>query len=73
MLRARKPYWDKNLMPCMMESAPEWCEGVGPVQVQTVVDGNNTVKDMLESKAFDLSPSFKKRNILANSQFMYFA
>ncbi|KAM6491772.1 hypothetical protein JOM56_012812 [Amanita muscaria] len=25
---------------------------------------------MLESKAFDLSPSFKKRNILANSQFI---
>ncbi|KIL62165.1 hypothetical protein M378DRAFT_166002 [Amanita muscaria Koide BX008] len=48
-----------------MESAPEWCEAVGPVQVQAVVDGEDTVRDMLESKAIYLSPSFKKRNLLA--------
>jgi len=36
MLRVRKPYWDKNLVPCMMERAPDWCKDVGPVQLQTV-------------------------------------
>ena len=71
MLRARKPYWDKNLALCMAESAPDWCKHVGPVQVQTVVDREGTARGMLESKA-DISPSFRKRNLLASSQFMYF-
>ncbi|KAF9781128.1 hypothetical protein BJ322DRAFT_254158 [Thelephora terrestris] len=76
LLRARKPYWDKNLAPCVMESVPEWCKDVGPAPVQTVVDcehGKDTARNMLESKAIGLSPSFKKRNLLADSQFMYFA
>lgn len=73
MLKVRKPYWDKNLV---MESPPEWCKDVGPVLVPTVVDrkgGEGIMKWMLESKAIDLSPSFKKRNLIACSQFMYFA
>jgi hypothetical protein len=76
MMRARKPYWDENLAPCVLESAPEWCKDVGPAPVQTVVDretGEDTARSMLESKTIDLSPSFKKRNLLASSQFMYFA
>ena len=75
-LKVRKPYWDKNLAPCVMESAPEWCKDVGPAPVQTVVDRKdykNTARGMLESKTIDLSPSFKKRDLLADSQFMYFA
>ena len=72
-LRARKPYWDKNLAPCPMGNAPKWCDGVGPVPVQTVIYGRGTAKEMLESKAIYLLPSFKRRNLLANSQFMYFA
>jgi len=72
MLRVRKPYWDKNLVPCMMERAPDWCK---PVQVQTVdrEDGEDTARRMLESKTISLSPSFRMRNLLASSQFMYFA
>jgi len=72
LLRVRKPYWDKNLVPCMMESAPKWCEDVGPVKVQTVVDQDKVI-GMVKSKTNDLSPSFKKRNLLASLQFLYFA
>lgn len=76
MRRVRKPYWDEHLAPCVKESAPHWCKDVGPAPVQTVVDresGEDTARDMLESKAIDLSPSFKKRSLLACSQFLYFA
>ena len=69
-VRTRKPYWDKNLMPCVMESAPGWCKDVGPVQVQTIVDREGGEGGMLRST---VSPSFKERNLLAGSQFMYFA
>ncbi len=70
-LSVRKP--DKNLVPCPMESVPEWCKDVGPAPVQTIVGrqrGKYTARDMLKSEI--LSPSFKKRNLLAISQFMYF-
>ncbi len=76
LLRARKPYWDKNLVPCMMESVPEWCKHVGPAPVPTVVDrkgGKDLARSMLESEAIDVSPSFKKRNLIVSSQFLYFA
>jgi len=69
-VRTRKPYWDKNLMPCVMESAPGWCKDVGPVQVQTIVDREGGEGAMLKST---VSPNFKERNLLAGSQFMYFA
>jgi hypothetical protein len=71
-LSVRKP--DKNLTPCPMESVPGWCKDVGPAPVQTIVGrqrGKYTAKKMLELN--NLSPSFKKRNLLAISQFMYFS
>ena len=34
--------------------------------------GEDTASAMLESKAINLLPSFKKRNLLASSQFMYY-
>ncbi len=71
-VRARRPYWDKNLVPCVMESAPGWCKDVGPVQVQNIVDREGGEGAMLESTAINLSPSFKERNLLAGLQFMYF-
>lgn len=70
-LRARRPYWDKNLVPCVMESAPEWCKDVGPVHLQTTVDQEGG-EDMARATPINLSPSFKERNLLAVSQFMYF-
>lgn len=70
-VRARRPHWDKNLVPCVMESAPGWCKDVGPVQVQAIVDREGGEGDMLESTA-NFSPSFKEGNLLADSQFMYF-
>ena len=51
LLRAKKSYWDKNLAPCVMETAPEWCKGVVTAPVQTVVDREDresTVREMLE-------------------------
>jgi len=67
MLKGTKPYWDKNLAPCVIETAPDWCKEVGPALVETVVDADR------DGSAIDLSPSFKKRNLLAGSLFMYSA
>ena len=73
------PYWDKNLAPCVMETAPEWCKGVGPAPVRTVVDRKcreDTAMDMLEldsNGVANFSSCFKYRNLLANSRFLYFS
>jgi hypothetical protein len=74
-IRVRKPYWDKHLPKPQLEHPPAWCAAVGPAPEQTVVDrevDEDTARNMLESKAIDLSPNFKKRNLLTSSQFMYF-
>ena len=74
-IRVGKPCWDKSLAKPQLEQPPAWCASVGPAPEQTVVDrevDEDTARSMLESKAIDLSPSFKKRNLLASSQFMYF-
>ncbi len=76
LLRVRKPYWDKNLVLCMMESVPEWCKHVGLAPVPTIVDhkgGKDLVRSMVESEAIDVSPSFKKQNLIISLQFLYFA
>ena len=75
MARGNRPFWDKDLEPCEMESAPAWCKDVGPAKVQTFVDrevGEDTARVMLQSRTIDLSPNFMKRNLIADSLFMYF-
>ena len=65
-IRLRKPYRDKDLANAQLEQPPAWC-----AVVDREVDGD-IARCMLESKAIDLSPSFKKRD-LASSQFMCFS
>ena len=68
LIRLRKPYRDKNLAKAQLEQPPacQWC-----AVVDREVD-EDIARCMLESKAIDLSPGVKKRN-LANSQFMCFS
>ena len=62
---------DKNFVPCIMESVPDRCEDVGAAQVQTLVDRAVRRRGVCWSlRLLTFRPAL---NLLANSQFMYFA
>ena len=63
---------DKNLVPCIMESVPDWGEDVGPAQVQTLVDRAVRMRRGV-CWSLRLLTSRPALNLLANSQFIYFA
>jgi len=65
---------DKNLVPCIMESVPDRGEDVGPAQVQTLVDRAVRMRrGVCWSFKLRLLTSRPALNLLANSQFIYFA
>lgn len=53
---------------------PAWCAAAGPAPEETAVDRTKADEDSTaRSHGNDLSPSFRKRDLLPDSHFMYFS